>query len=129
MFGSKIKTWMENHLGRQRKKGNKNKNVSPSDHITTGEQYKQKHAAKGFTLYNSNGCSSPYRSTTNSNTSSANHTGCNSSVMSSPNRRREVSPIQNHVSRINSFNSRLLNNLLLLLLYADSEPLRLAITR
>ncbi|XP_065369120.1 serine-rich adhesin for platelets [Calliphora vicina] len=96
MFGSKIKTWMENHLGRPRKKSNKNKNVSPSDHITTGEQYKQKHAATGFTVYNSNGCSSPYRTNTNSNSSSGNHTGCNSSVISSPNRRREVSPIQNH---------------------------------
>ncbi|XP_037805429.1 uncharacterized protein LOC119599636 isoform X2 [Lucilia sericata] len=96
MFGSRIKTWMENHLGRPRKKSNKNKNVSPSDHIPTGEQYKQKHAATGFTLYNSNGCSSPYRTNTNSNSSSANLTGCNSSVISSPNRRREVSPIQNH---------------------------------
>lgn len=101
MFGSKIKTWMENHLGRPRKKGNKNKNVSPLDHIATGEQYKQnKHAASGFTLYNNSGCSSPYRTNTNSNSSSANHTGCTSSVISSPNRRREVSPIQNHVSLI-----------------------------
>lgn len=98
MFGSKIKSWMENHLGRPRKKGNKNKNISPVDHITAGEQYKQKHAATGFTVYNANGCSSPYKTNnSNSNSSSANHTGC-SSVISSPNRRREVSPIQNHVS-------------------------------
>ena len=97
MFGSKIKSWMENHLGRPRKKGNKNKNVSPADNTTAGEQYKQRHAATGFTLYNGNGCSSPYKSNSNSNSSSANHTGY-SSAISSPNRRREVSPIQNHVS-------------------------------
>ncbi|KAM7342249.1 uncharacterized protein ACRADG_009718 isoform 2-T5 [Cochliomyia hominivorax] len=97
MFGSKIKSWMENHLGRPRKKGNKNKNISPSDHIITGEQYKQnKHAATGFTIYNSSGCSTPFKSTTNSNSSCVNQTVCSSSVISSPNRRREVSPIQNH---------------------------------
>ncbi|XP_013119167.2 uncharacterized protein LOC106096129 isoform X1 [Stomoxys calcitrans] len=112
MFGSKLRSWMENHIVRSRKKGNKNKNATSLEQTTTttttlvsDQQHKHKHAASGFTIYHhhqgnsngsSNGCSSPYKRNSDSQTSSsANHTGC-SSVLSSPVRRREVSPIQNH---------------------------------
>ncbi|XP_061400757.1 uncharacterized protein LOC133336474 [Musca vetustissima] len=112
MFGSKLRSWMENHIVRSRKKGNKNKNAAAEQQITTtaasaANDHKHKHAATGFTIYHhhhqqqhphqGNGsCSSPYKSNSNSQaSSSANHTGC-SSVISSPVRRREVSPIQNH---------------------------------
>ncbi|XP_075165131.1 uncharacterized protein LOC142237637 [Haematobia irritans] len=110
MFGSKLRSWMENHIVRSRKKGNKNKNVALSEQgittttttVVTDPQHKHKHAATGFTIYHhhsngSNSCSSPYKRGSDSQTSSsANHTGCSSSVISSPVRRREVSPIQNH---------------------------------
>uniref|UniRef100_A0A1A9X3T4 Uncharacterized protein n=1 Tax=Glossina brevipalpis TaxID=37001 RepID=A0A1A9X3T4_9MUSC len=112
MFGAKLRTWMENHIVRPRKKGNKNKTNSSSasntitqttdnnhhlNHSTAEIYSKQKHAASGFTMYqhHSNGAGSPFKTNSNSNSSSANHTGC-SSVISSPVRRREVSPIQNH---------------------------------
>ncbi|XP_073812842.1 uncharacterized protein isoform X2 [Musca autumnalis] len=112
MFGSKLRSWMENHIVRSRKKGNKNKNAVSEQQITAttaANDHKHKHAATGFTIYHhhqqqqqhhhqqGNGsCSSPYKSNSNSQaSSSANHTGC-SSVISSPVRRREVSPIQNH---------------------------------
>ncbi|XP_037887393.1 uncharacterized protein LOC119636216 isoform X2 [Glossina fuscipes] len=112
MFGAKLRTWMENHIVRPRKKGNKNKSNSSSasntitqttdnnhhlNHSTAEIYSKQKHAASGFTMYqhHSNGAGSPFKTNSNSNSSSANHTGC-SSVISSPVRRREVSPIQNH---------------------------------
>ncbi|XP_011292831.1 uncharacterized protein LOC101895907 [Musca domestica] len=112
MFGSKLRSWMENHIVRSRKKGNKNKNALAEQQTvatgatttTTSNDHKHKHAATGFTIYHhhhqqqqGNGsCSSPYKSNSNSQaSSSANHTGC-SSVISSPVRRREVSPIQNH---------------------------------
>lgn len=98
MLGSKIKSWVENHLGRPRKKSNKNKNVPPADNLTNGEQYNQKHAASGFTIYSTNSCSSPLKTVTTTNNSSLNHVGYSSGVISSPSRRREVSPIQNHVS-------------------------------
>ncbi|XP_037952082.1 serine-rich adhesin for platelets [Teleopsis dalmanni] len=112
MFGSKLRTWMENHIGRPRKKGNKNKNDKSNVPTTSSvaaaagsgslDVYK-KTAATGFTIYHGNSTMST--TTTTSITAApgsvsipnGNHhhnNGC-SSVISSPVRRREVSPIQN----------------------------------
>lgn len=91
MFGSKIRSWMENHIVRPRKKGNKNKNLNgtstaPSSNLTqNGHGHK---GATGFTIYHGDGTTT---------TASITATAPNGSI-SSPARRREVSPIQNHTT-------------------------------
>ncbi|XP_037049316.1 serine-rich adhesin for platelets isoform X2 [Bradysia coprophila] len=71
MFGSKLRSWMENHIVRPRKKGNKNKN---------------------------NGTSNLAPSTTSNGHKGTSFQGDSSSAIASPARRSEVSPIQNHKS-------------------------------
>ncbi|GAB0095515.1 hypothetical protein DMENIID0001_109070 [Sergentomyia squamirostris] len=70
MFGSKIRSWMENHIGRPKKKGNKNKNGNSGNLAATN--------------------------TPNGHTKKSTHQG--DSNIASPARRREVSPIQNHAT-------------------------------
>ncbi|XP_055916591.1 uncharacterized protein LOC129949266 isoform X1 [Eupeodes corollae] len=90
MFGSKIRSWMENHIVRPRKKGNKNKNsngtsTASSNLTQNGHGHK---GATGFTIYHGDGTTT---------TASITATAPNGSI-SSPARRREVSPIQNHTT-------------------------------
>ncbi|XP_012154795.1 uncharacterized protein LOC101458371 [Ceratitis capitata] len=148
MFGSKLRSWMENHIGRPRKKGAKNKTGSSStvsaanaagcsheayQHYTSNnKKISSTNANAIYSLHHahSNGASSTSTSITANNSSAtsaptmttviapgtmssfgANHHngtgggvgGCGSgsgsgcgSVISSPVRRREVSPIQGH---------------------------------
>ncbi|XP_059614308.1 uncharacterized protein LOC132260298 [Phlebotomus argentipes] len=71
MFGSKIRSWMENHIGRPKKKGNKNKNGNSGNLAATN--------------------------TPNGHTKKSSHHQADPSI-GSPARRREVSPIQNHAT-------------------------------
>ncbi|XP_017484447.1 PREDICTED: uncharacterized protein LOC108373109 isoform X1 [Rhagoletis zephyria] len=151
MFGSKLRSWMENHIGRPRKKGAKNKtansaasaaNAAGCSHeayqhqsSNSNKKLSSAHSSAIFTLHHAHGNGAPSTSTSitanNSSVSaatsaaptmttvmvapgamssfSANHhigggggggsgggsSGCGS-VISSPVRRREVSPIQGH---------------------------------
>uniref|UniRef100_A0A182J060 Uncharacterized protein n=1 Tax=Anopheles atroparvus TaxID=41427 RepID=A0A182J060_ANOAO len=70
MFGSKLRSWMENHIVRPRKKGNKNKTGS------SGNNFGVLTAQNGY--------------------KSGTFTG--DSTIGSPARRSEVSPIQNHTT-------------------------------
>ncbi|XP_058123641.1 uncharacterized protein LOC131281332 [Anopheles ziemanni] len=70
MFGSKLRSWMENHIVRPRKKGNKNKTGN------SGNNYGVLTAQNGY--------------------KSGTFTG--DSTIGSPARRSEVSPIQNHTT-------------------------------
>ncbi|XP_050322290.1 uncharacterized protein LOC126754405 isoform X2 [Bactrocera neohumeralis] len=149
MFGSKLRSWMENHIGRPRKKGAKNKTTNSNTvsaataagcsheayqhHVGSNKKISSNNSSAIFTLHHarSNGASSTSPSiTANSSASAAptmttvmvspstmssfgaNHHnggggggggGCGSgsgsgcgSVIASPVRRREVSPIQGH---------------------------------
>lgn len=145
MFGSKLRSWMENHIGRPRKKGAKNKTTNSNTvsaataagcsheayqhHGGSNKKISSTNSSTIFTLHHarSNGASSTSPSiTANSSASAAptmttimvspgtmssfgaNHHnggggGCGSgsgsgcgSVIASPVRRREVSPIQGH---------------------------------
>ncbi|XP_058833760.1 uncharacterized protein DDB_G0283357 [Topomyia yanbarensis] len=71
MFGSKLRSWMENHIVRPRKKGNKNKNGNSTSNfgILTAQ---------------------------NGHTKGVSYTTDGSTTIGSPARRSEVSPIQNH---------------------------------
>lgn len=85
---------MENHIVRPRKKGNKNKNsngtsTASSNLTQNGHGHK---GATGFTIYHGDGTT-----TTASITATTTTTVPNGSI-SSPARRREVSPIQNHTT-------------------------------
>ncbi|XP_058465313.1 homeobox protein 5 [Malaya genurostris] len=71
MFGSKLRSWMENHIVRPRKKGNKNKNGNSTSNF--GILTVQNGHAKGIS-----------------------YTADGSTTIGSPARRSEVSPIQNH---------------------------------
>ncbi|XP_055839768.1 uncharacterized protein LOC129907515 [Episyrphus balteatus] len=91
MFGSKIRSWMENHIVRPRKKGNKNKNSSNGTSTASNNLTQNGHGHKGatgFTIYHGDGTTT---------TASITATAPNGSI-SSPARRREVSPIQNHTT-------------------------------
>ncbi|XP_053965614.1 uncharacterized protein LOC128867976 isoform X2 [Anastrepha ludens] len=145
MFGSKLRSWMENHIGRPRKKGAKNKTANSAVSVANAagcshEAYQHQNSNNKkisntnssaiFTLHHAhgNGASSASTSITANNSSAsaaptmttvmvapgamssfgANHHngggvsggggGGNScgSVIASPVRRREVSPIQGH---------------------------------
>ncbi|XP_028899123.1 uncharacterized protein LOC105216900 isoform X2 [Zeugodacus cucurbitae] len=144
MFGSKLRSWMENHIGRPRKKGAKNKTTNSSTvsaataagcsheayqhYGGNNKKISSSNSSSIFTLHHarSNGASSTSPSITANNSSAsaaptmttvmvspgtmssfgANHHnggggggGCGSgcgSVIASPVRRREVSPIQGH---------------------------------
>nr|XP_029722371.1 hornerin-like [Aedes albopictus] len=73
MFGSKLRSWMENHIVRPRKKGNKNKSGNSSSNF--GILTAQNGHAKGAS-YQAEG----------------------STTIGSPARRSEVSPIQSHTT-------------------------------
>lgn len=82
MFGSKLRSWMETHIVRPRKKGNKHKQVTAEASGSGGSTGK-----KSTTL--------PPQG---SNITSPVLTSSGSHSIASPVRRREVSPIQCHVS-------------------------------
>ncbi|XP_015029120.2 uncharacterized protein [Drosophila virilis] len=82
MFGSKLRSWMETHIVRPRKKNNKNKQAEGSGNVGSSS-----HAKKAGTL--------PANSNLKSTTSPV-LTSSGSHSIASPVRRREVSPIQCH---------------------------------
>ncbi|XP_055620668.1 uncharacterized protein LOC129764977 isoform X2 [Toxorhynchites rutilus septentrionalis] len=73
MFGSKLRSWMENHIVRPRKKGNKNKNGNNSGN---------------FGILNAQ----------NGPTKVSSYAAEGNTTIGSPARRSEVSPIQNHTT-------------------------------
>ncbi|XP_030384185.1 uncharacterized protein LOC115631545 isoform X1 [Scaptodrosophila lebanonensis] len=83
MFGSKLRSWMETHIVRPRKKGNKRKELE------SGSAGK-----KAGTLPQSSNLKS--KSTTLPTSPVLTSSGGSHSVIASPVRRREVSPIQCH---------------------------------
>ncbi|XP_060657267.1 uncharacterized protein LOC132792060 [Drosophila nasuta] len=89
MFGSKLRSWMETHIVRPRKKNSKHKQT---DQSSSGGG-SSSHGKKAGTLPQS----SNLKSTTSPVlTSSGSHSNSNSHSIASPVRRREVSPIQCH---------------------------------
>lgn len=94
MFGSKLRSWMETHIVRPRKKNNKNKQQADGGGAGTGGggSSSASHAKKAGTL--------PHSSNLKSTTSPV-LTSSGSHSIASPVRRREVSPIQCHVSSHN----------------------------
>ncbi|EDW72375.1 uncharacterized protein Dwil_GK20893 [Drosophila willistoni] len=82
MFGSKLRSWMETHIGRTRKKGNKHKQAAAAA-ASAGDS--NIHGKKSGTL-----------PATSSNLTSPVLTSSGSHSIASPVRRREVSPIQCH---------------------------------
>lgn len=88
MFGSKLRSWMETHIVRPRKKNNKNKQAEGVG-SGSGSVGSSSHAKKAGTL--------PANSNLKSTTSPV-LTSSGSHSIASPVRRREVSPIQCHVS-------------------------------
>ncbi|XP_017835857.1 uncharacterized protein LOC108595188 isoform X2 [Drosophila busckii] len=85
MFGSKLRSWMETHIVRPRKKTNKHKqSQSEASIVITGHG----HTKKAGTL--------PQCSNLKSTTSPVLNSSSGSHSIASPVRRREVSPIQCH---------------------------------
>ncbi|EDW09273.1 uncharacterized protein Dmoj_GI20425, isoform B [Drosophila mojavensis] len=89
MFGSKLRSWMETHIVRPRKKNNKNKQQPDGGGAGAGGggSSSASHAKKAGTL--------PHSSNLKSTTSPV-LTSSGSHSIASPVRRREVSPIQCH---------------------------------
>ncbi|KAH8261680.1 hypothetical protein KR044_013255 [Drosophila immigrans] len=87
MFGSKLRSWMETHIVRPRKKNSKHKQADQGNGHSSSGGGSSSHAKKAGTLPQS----SNLKSTTSPVlTSSGSHS------IASPVRRREVSPIQCH---------------------------------
>jgi len=89
MFGSKLRSWMETHIVRPRKKNNKHKQTENGGNSNKAGTLPQ---------------SSNLKSTTSPVLTSG--SGSHSHSIASPVRRREVSPIQCHVSILHDIISR-----------------------
>ncbi|KAH8283589.1 hypothetical protein KR018_008296 [Drosophila ironensis] len=89
MFGSKLRSWMETHIVRPRKKGNKNKHASSAETAASSGKKAAGSAAGG----GAGACTLPPQG---SNLTSPVLTSSGSHSIASPVRRREVSPIQCH---------------------------------
>ncbi|KAL7737583.1 hypothetical protein ACLKA6_007697 [Drosophila palustris] len=87
MFGSKLRSWMETHIVRPRKKNNKHKTQTDN-----GNGNSSSGSGKAGTLPHS----SNLKSTTSPVLTSGSGSGSHSHSIASPVRRREVSPIQCH---------------------------------
>jgi len=83
MFGSKLRSWMETHIVRPRKKNNKHKQAENGNGNSSN---------KAGTLPQSSNLKSTASPVLTSGSGSHSHS------IASPVRRREVSPIQCHVS-------------------------------
>lgn len=94
MFGSKLRSWMETHIVRPRKKNNKHKQAEQAAAAAAasagGSSSSSSHGKKAGTL--------PAGSSNLKSTTSPVLTSSGSHSIASPVRRREVSPIQCHVS-------------------------------
>lgn len=93
MFGSKLRSWMETHIVRPRKKNNKHKQQQAEQAASAGAggSSSSSHVKKAGTL--------PAARDNLKSTTSPVLTSSGSHSIASPVRRREVSPIQCHVSR------------------------------
>ncbi|KAH8370457.1 hypothetical protein KR093_003595 [Drosophila rubida] len=97
MFGSKLRSWMETHIVRPRKKNSKHKQAEQANGNSSSAAGSSNSAKKAGTLPQS----SNLKSTTSpvlTSSGSHSHSNSTSHSIASPVRRREVSPIQCHVS-------------------------------